>query len=365
MIELRHLVKRYPDGTTAVNDLSITAPTGKITTLVGPSGCGKTTTLRMINRLIDPTDGDILLNGKSQSQFDVIRMRRQIGYVIQSAGLFPHLTILKNICSLAYLEGVDKKRARTRALELLDLVGLDGSYGSRYPWQLSGGQRQRVGVARALMLDPPFLLMDEPFSAIDPIMRHQIQNEFLRIQESIAKTIVMVTHDVDEALRMGDFVVILKEGGILAQSGTPSDVLAHPADQFVRDFLGESRGYRSLGFHRLGATARLQPAPTVTLGTPVASLTSGTSYVVLDANMCPIGWYTRHPESAHEPVGAGNIDVAAPLSLAMATCRELLDAALAGPTQQAIVTSPDKGYLGVLAAAEILQNAQSPVGSTQ
>jgi len=252
MIEFRNVVKTYPNGTTAVNDLSFTAPTGKITALVGPSGCGKTTSLRMINRLIEPTSGHIFIGKEDNATINTIRMRRQIGYVIQSGGLFPHRTVLDNVCAVPYLLKQHKDECRARAMQLLELVGLDASYASRYPRQLSGGQQQRVGVARALAADPPYMLMDEPFSAVDPIVRTQLQQEFLNIQRTVAKTIVMVTHDIDEALKLGDQVVVLKEGGILAQVGTPEELLTQPADDFVARFLGQSRGYHALNLSKMG-----------------------------------------------------------------------------------------------------------------
>ena len=219
MITFDNVSKVYPDGTVAVDNLTITAPNGKITTLVGPSGCGKTTSMRMINRLIEPTSGTIDLDGVDTQTLDRVALRRRIGYVIQNAGLFPHRTVVDNVAALPRLLGGGKKETRSAAMELLERVGLDAKFASRYPWQLSGGQQQRVGVARALATDPPFLLMDEPFSAVDPIVRNQLQDEFLRLQADISKTIVMVTHDIDEALKLGDQVVVLRQGGTLAQAG--------------------------------------------------------------------------------------------------------------------------------------------------
>ena len=249
MITFDNVSKVYPDGTVAVDKLTLTAPNGKITTLVGPSGCGKTTSMRMINRLIEPTSGTIELDGVDTQTLDRVALRRRIGYVIQNAGLFPHRTVVDNVAALPRLLGGSKKETRAKATELLERVGLDAKFARRYPWQLSGGQQQRVGVARALATDPPFLLMDEPFSAVDPIVRNQLQDEFLRLQADISKTIVMVTHDIDEALKLGDQVAVLREGGTLAQLATPAELLAAPNDAFVADFVGSARGYRALGFH--------------------------------------------------------------------------------------------------------------------
>ena len=266
MITFDNVSKVYPDGTVAVDNLTITAPNGKITTLVGPSGCGKTTSMRMINRLIEPSSGTIELDGVDTQSLDRVALRRRIGYVIQNAGLFPHRTVVDNVAALPRLLGGGKKETRSAAMELLERVGLDEKFARRYPWQLSGGQQQRVGVARALATDPPFLLMDEPFSAVDPIVRSQLQDEFLRLQADISKTIVMVTHDIDEALKLGDQVVVLREGGTLAQASTPAELLAAPRDAFVADFVGSARGYRALGFHISDDLLKLNDEPTITVG---------------------------------------------------------------------------------------------------
>ena len=248
MIEFRDVVKRYGDGTVAVDHLSFSAPTGKITVLVGPSGCGKTTSLRMINRTISLTEGDILIDDESITTQNAVQLRRKIGYVIQHSGLFPHRTVVENIGTVPRLLGWDKSKRRQRSMELLERVGLDAKFADRYPSQLSGGQQQRVGVARALAADPPIMLMDEPFSAIDPIVRAELQEEFKRLQSEIAKTIVFVTHDIDEAIKLGDKVAVLRVGGTLAQFDSPSDLLRHPDDDFVKGFVGRDRGYRALQF---------------------------------------------------------------------------------------------------------------------
>jgi len=247
MIRLEGLGKRYGDGTVAVESLDLVVPEGELVCLVGPSGCGKTTTLKMINRLIEPTSGRIVLDGDDVTRVDPVQLRRRIGYVIQQVGLFPHQSIADNVATVPRLLGWDKKRSRARAGELLELVGLDPeTYADRYPPQLSGGQRQRVGVARALAADPPVLLMDEPFSAIDPIARDRLQGEFLRVQQEVRKTIVFVTHDIDEAVRLADRIAVFKQGGRLEQYDTPATILGTPASPFVADFVGAERGLRRL-----------------------------------------------------------------------------------------------------------------------
>lgn len=248
MITFDQVTKTYADGTTAVDNLSMEIPSGKITVLVGPSGCGKTTSLRMINRMIDLSKGHIIVDGKDIATQDEALLRRSIGYVIQQAGLFPHRTVLDNIMTVPNLIGTNKAKSRARALELLGRVGLDPSFAKRYPSQLSGGQAQRVGVARALAADPPIMLMDEPFSAIDPIVRAELQSEFLRLQSEIGKTIVMVTHDIDEAIKLGDKVAILQQGGKLVQFDSPKELLANPRNDFVAEFVGRDRGFRGLSF---------------------------------------------------------------------------------------------------------------------
>lgn len=229
MIRFEHVTKRYADGTTAVDDLSFDVAEGELVTLVGPSGCGKTTTMKMVNRLIEPTEGRIFLDGDDISAIDPVRLRRRIGYVIQQVGLFPHKTVLENTATVPHLLGWKRGKGRERAAELLDLVGLDPSvYGDRYPDQLSGGQRQRVGVARALAADPPVLLMDEPFGAVDPVVRERLQNEFLRLQAQVRKTVLFVTHDIEEAVRLGDRIAVYGQGSI-EQFDSPATVLGAPA----------------------------------------------------------------------------------------------------------------------------------------
>ncbi len=252
-LEFRHVGKRYPGSDrAAIDDLSFEVPAGEICVLVGPSGCGKTTAMRLVNRMIDLTSGEILLDGRSVTDRKPAELRREIGYVIQQIGLFPHQTIAQNIATVPKLLGWDKRRTEARVSELLELIGLDPDLAGRYPSQLSGGQRQRVGVARALAADPPLMLMDEPFGAIDPINRERLQDEFLRLQQEIRKTIVFVTHDIDEAIKMGDRIAIMREGGVLAQYATPDELLAAPADEFVATFVGADRGLKRLTLCHLG-----------------------------------------------------------------------------------------------------------------
>jgi osmoprotectant transport system ATP-binding protein len=252
-LELRHVEKRYPGRReAAIPDLSLTVPAGEVCVLVGPSGSGKTTAMRLINRMIPLTGGDILLGGRSVLQRAPVELRREIGYVIQQIGLFPHQTVAENIATVPKLLGWDAERTRQRTTELLELIGMDpDDIGSRYPSQLSGGQRQRVGVAPAHAADPPQMLKDEPFGAIDPINRARLQDEFLRLQASVRKTVVFVTHDIDEAIKMGDRIAILRQGGALAQYDTPAEILTNPADEFVAEFVGADRALKRLGLSTL------------------------------------------------------------------------------------------------------------------
>lgn len=246
MIEFKSVSKKFPDGTVAVEDFSLVLPSHKTTVFVGSSGCGKTTLLRMINRMVEPSAGQILIDDEDIATRDRVKLRRSIGYVLQSAGLLPHRTVAHNVATVPILNGVSKATARETAMDLLEKVGLDVHLADRYPAQLSGGQEQRVGVARALASDPNILLMDEPFGAVDPIVRADLQVELNRLQNDLGKTVVFVTHDVDEAFKLGDQVVILKKGGAVAQTGTPAEILRHPADDFVASFIGADKGKRDL-----------------------------------------------------------------------------------------------------------------------
>jgi osmoprotectant transport system ATP-binding protein len=302
-----HVTKRYPGQKgPAVDDLSLTIPAGEICVLIGPSGGGKTTAMKLVNRLIPLTDGDITIDGTSILDLDPVELRRGIGYVIQQIGLFPHMTIEANVATVPKLVGWDRGRARARARELLDLVGLDpDEYAKRFPAQLSGGQRQRVGLARAMAADPPLMLMDEPFGAIDPITRERLQNDFLRLHREVRKTVIFVTHDIDEAIRMGDRIAILRQGGRLAQYDTPEATLADPADEFVADFVGADRGLKRLGLRTLAeidlldeptgpADHRPQASPQTTLRDALSlMLTEGaTELVVRDGDGAVRGYLT-------------------------------------------------------------------------
>jgi osmoprotectant transport system ATP-binding protein len=258
-----HVTKRYAGSERpAVDNLSLTIPAGEICVLIGPSGGGKTTAMKLVNRLISLTEGDITIDGGSVMKLEPVELRRAIGYVIQQIGLFPHMTIEANVATVPKLVGWSKQRTRARTHELLGLVGLDpDEYAKRYPAQLSGGQRQRVGLARAIAADPPLMLMDEPFGTIDPITRERLQNDFLRLHREVRKTVIFVTHDIDEAIKMGDRICILRQGGRVAQFDTPEAILANPADDFVADFVGADRGLKRLGLRTLGEVDTLQTAP--------------------------------------------------------------------------------------------------------
>ncbi|MFB7702103.1 ABC transporter ATP-binding protein [Streptomyces niveus] len=295
MIRFEHVTKRYPDGTTAVDDLNLEVGAGELVTLVGPSGCGKTTTMKMVNRLIEPTEGRIFMDGDDISTIDPVQLRRRIGYVIQQVGLFPHKTILENTATVPHLLGWQRDKGRARAAELLDLVGLDPSvYGDRYPEQLSGGQRQRVGVARALAADPPVLLMDEPFGAVDPVVREHLQNEFLKLQAAVNKTVLFVTHDIEEAVRLGDRIAVYGQGTI-EQFDAPAAVLGAPATPYVADVVGADRGLKRLSVTPIEEGDLEQP-PVLHLDDPLRAASAKLSKegarwaVVLDAEDNLHGW---------------------------------------------------------------------------
>ncbi|WP_371655945.1 MULTISPECIES: ABC transporter ATP-binding protein [unclassified Streptomyces] len=295
MIRFERVSKVYPDGTSAVDGLSFEVAEGELVTLVGPSGCGKTTTMMMVNRLIEPTSGRILVDGEDIASVDPVKLRRRIGYVIQQVGLFPHRTVLDNTATVPALVGWKRAKARARAAELLDLVGLDPkTFGSRYPAQLSGGQRQRVGVARALAADPPVLLMDEPFGAVDPVVRERLQNEFLSLQATVRKTVLLVTHDIEEAVRMGDRMAVYGEGRI-EQFDTPAAVLGAPATPYVAQFVGADRGLKRLSVTTV-EEADLEQPPLARLDEPADTAAAhlreaGARWaVVLDASGVLHGW---------------------------------------------------------------------------
>ncbi|MFI9644939.1 ABC transporter ATP-binding protein [Streptomyces sp. NPDC052040] len=357
MIRIDSVTKRYPDGTVAVDRLSLEIPDRSITVLVGPSGCGKTTTLRMINRMVEPTEGTISLDGVDIGQQPVTTLRRSMGYVIQNAGLFQHRTIVDNIATVPRLLGWKKDRARDRARELMERVGLDASLAKRYPYQLSGGQQQRVGVARALAADPPVLLMDEPFSAVDPIVRKGLQEELLRIQEELGKTIVFVTHDIDEAIRLGTMVAVLRTGGRLAQYAPPAELLSSPADSFVEDFLGTDRGIRRLSFFGSGAL-ELTAAPVVAVGSTAEQIasraTAETPYLlVTDADGRPLGWGEPKDLDAGEAVPARLLPYGRPFEHGKDSLRAALDGAVLSPTGWAVGVDGTGRVVGVVSQQTI------------
>jgi osmoprotectant transport system ATP-binding protein len=359
MIRFESVSKRYPDGTVAVDQLSLTAPSGQITVFVGPSGCGKTTSLRMINRMIEPTGGRIWINDRDHSTAAPAELRRGIGYVLQHAGLFPHRTIIDNVATVPVLLGQSRRVARAKALELLERVGLPASFAKRYPAQLSGGQQQRVGVARALAADPPVMLMDEPFSAVDPVVREQLQKEFLRLQGELGKTIVFVTHDIDEAIKLGDQVAVLQVGGKLAQMATPAELLSNPVDDFVAGFVGRDRGYRALGFETVSGL-QLDPEIAVPLGAALADAATAARdgwVLVVDDRQAPQGWVAVSVELAR---GATQITPellhrGGTVASANGTFRALLDAALSSPTGRGVIVDEVGRLAGTITAADVVE----------
>ncbi len=359
MIRFESVTKQYPDGTVAVDALDVEAPSGQITVLVGPSGCGKTTSLRMINRMIDPTSGRIWLDDRDTAKVKPAELRRGMGYVIQHAGLFPHRTVLDNVATVPFLIGQNRKSARAGAMELLERVGLDPAFAKRYPAQLSGGQQQRVGVARALAADPPVMLMDEPFSAVDPVVREQLQNEFLRLQAELHKTIVFVTHDIDEAIKLGDHVAVLRTGGKLAQFAPPAELLSRPADAFVAGFVGRDRGYRALGFAEAGALPLNDETP-VRLGEQVRAARDRAHddwALVVDAGQQPQGWLAvgRLPDTAlASEITPDLLNLGGTLASESGTLREALDAALSSPSGRGVIVHEDGTFAGTVTASHVL-----------
>jgi osmoprotectant transport system ATP-binding protein len=368
VIRFENITKRYGD-TVAVDGLSLEAPSGQITVFVGPSGCGKTTSLRMINRMIRPSDGRIWIDDQDTAKVAPAKLRRGIGYVIQHAGLFPHKTIVDNIATVPFLLGAKKATARKAALELMDRVGLDPSFADRYPAQLSGGQQQRVGVARALAADPPVMLMDEPFSAVDPVVRDQLQNEFLRLQEQISKTIVFVTHDIDEAIKLGDQVAVLRVGGRLAQLAKPAELLSSPADPFVAGFVGRDRGYRALGFSEAGRLPVVDAA-TARMGTDLSGLVGRSAdgwVLVVDDENRPLGWLATtgvDPERMRGPITPDLLNLGGTLTTDKGTLREALDAALSSPSGHGVVVDDDGHLRGVISAEQVLTLINSSAAVT-
>ncbi len=370
-VSYRGATKRYDDTTApAVDRLDLEVEAGQICVLVGPSGCGKTTSMRMVNRMVELTEGDILVDGESVRSRDAARLRREIGYVIQQVGLFPHRTIAANVATVPQLLGWDKDRVRARTDELLALVGLDPELADRYPAQLSGGQQQRVGVARALAVDPPVMLMDEPFGAIDPINRERLQNEFLRLQAEIRKTVLFVTHDIDEAIKMGDRIAVMKEHGRVEQYATPAELLMAPANEFVEDFVGADRALKRLSLLRVG-DIDLWKAPIARPGQPTAEVRGELDapdvevpYALLvDDGDRPLGWLTERdlagdtvPAVADAPLG--------PVLETGDVMRDALADLLQGESMYAAVIDHDGRTVGVLSVEIISDFLASPEART-
>jgi osmoprotectant transport system ATP-binding protein len=372
VVAFDHVTKRYggPDTAPAVDDLSLTIPAGEICVLVGPSGCGKTTSMKMVNRLIEPTSGRITIGAEDVKSLPAVEVRRRIGYVIQQVGLFPHLTIGDNVAVVPKLLRWKPGRVRDRTDELLELVGLEpGQYRSRYPNELSGGERQRVGVARALAADPPVMLMDEPFGAVDPIRRDRLQNEFLRLQEMVRKTIIFVTHDVDEAIKMGDRIAILQRGGILAQFDTPAAILANPASEFVERFVGADRGLKRLSLARVGDLELIEAVP-VRAGEDRADVRRRLDRVeeldyalLVDDQHRPLGWIDQSDLSGDGPINADAATPGAPTVERETTLRDALSALLGSSVQLGVVVDAHERVLGLVSVDAIGERLREPVAS--
>ena len=363
VVAFEHVTKRYGDGPPAVTDLSLTIRAGEICVLVGPSGCGKTTTMKMVNRLVEPTSGRVTIDGEDVAGLPPVELRRRIGYVIQQVGLFPHLTVADNVAVVPKLLGWPTARITARTAELLDLVGLEpADYGSRYPAALSGGERQRVGVARAMAADPTVLLMDEPFGAVDPIRRERLQNEFLRLQARLHKTIVFVTHDVDEAIKMADRIAILQVGGVLAQYDTPDQILAAPASPFVEHFVGADRGLKRLSLARVRDLSLAQPQ-IITVGESFAAarqrLADGTTWsLVVDGERRPVGWVETAELDGDGTISAQQAVPGSALLQPESTLRDALSAMLASSVQVGVVVDENDALLGVISVGAISATLQ-------
>ena len=364
-VSYRGVTKRYAGQTEpAIRDLSLEVPAGEICVLVGPSGCGKTTAMRLVNRTVEITDGDILIGGTSVRDREPAQLRRHTGYVIQQIGLFPHRTIAENIATVPALLNWDRARATERVDELLDLVGLESGMRDRYPAQLSGGQQQRIGVARALAGDPPLMLMDEPFGAIDPINRERLQNEFLRLQAELRKTVLFVTHDIDEAIKMGDRVAVLRQGGVLAQYATPAELLMAPGDDFVEDFVGADRALKRLALMRVG-DVDLWRAPLAFVGQASAEVRAKLNgaevpYALLvDSERRPLGWLSDR-DLGEETVPARPDSSAEPRIERDDILRDALSDLMQAESQYAPVIDGDGRIAGVLSVEIISDFLTSP-----
>ena len=361
VVALEHLSKRFgPPGTpAAVEDLSLTIPAGEICVLVGPSGCGKTTTMKMINRLVEPTSGRVTIDGEDVMALPAVELRRRIGYVIQQVGLFPHMTVADNVAVVPRLLRWPDARVRERSHELLELVGLDpATYAGRYPAALSGGERQRVGVARALAADPPVMLMDEPFGAVDPILRDRLQNEFLRLQAKVRKTIVFVTHDVDEAIKMADRIAILQRGGILAQYDTPQAILESPASEFVERFVGADRGLKRLSLARVADLALLEPilvraGETYSEARRRLDEASADFALLVDASDHPVGWVERSQLGGDGRLSAEMATPGAPTVQPETTLRDALSGMLGSSVQLGVVVDERDRVIGLVSVDAI------------
>jgi osmoprotectant transport system ATP-binding protein len=357
-LRLEHLRKEFPGSeTAAVGDLSFEVEEGQLVALVGPSGCGKTTTLKMINRIIEPTSGRIEVLGQDATSLPVHELRRGIGYVIQQVGLFPHRTIAANIATVPKLLGWDKQRIAERTDELVDLVGLDPSLLKRYPAALSGGQQQRVGVARALAADPPILLMDEPYSAVDPIVRARLQDELVALQRRLRKTIVFVTHDIDEAIKLGDRIAILNVGGVLEQLGPPADVLKDPANDFVASFLGDERGLKRLALLKVGelplSDGAVVEASAGADDARAAMQRFGVDWVGVTEDGRLLGWVAGSALQDGTPVGQLHRERFRSWCTPATPVRQALDTLVTSRTKVAVVLDDEGKYLGMLDISSI------------
>jgi osmoprotectant transport system ATP-binding protein len=364
MITFDGVTKQYPDGTVAVDDLTLEVPDGTLAVFVGPSGCGKTTSMRMINRMIEPTSGTLTVNGDDVTKVDPVKLRLGIGYVIQSAGLMPHQRVVDNVATVPVLKGESRRSARKAALEVLERVGLDPQLANRYPAQLSGGQQQRVGVARALAADPPILLMDEPFSAVDPVVREELQTEILRLQNELRKTIVFVTHDIDEALKLGEKVAVFGRGGVLQQYDEPFRLLANPASDFVAGFIGADRGYRGLQWRHATGLPLHQIRSVTEAEIDALSLGSDDWVLVKKPDGRPFGWINAEGVELHRK-GSSLYDSTfggGSLFRPDDSLRQALDSALSSPSGLGVAVDDDGLPIGGVLADDVLAalNEQRP-----